>query len=579
MNKRAFGVARLKEIWRNNKPHLQWAYRIGCGYKRYILFFLFINLCSMLISLASSVAGKYLVDAATGFQTDIYVKYIVIMLLTSIAAIGLSVVSNIFSGYVSERFSFSVKAEMYDRVQRSSWYKLSHFHTGDLLSRLTADIDNIASNIINLLPNIIVTSLQLMIVLGILIAVDPVLALIGLVIGPLGMISAVLCQKKFTAYQQKLRETQSEYYSFFQETLANIGVIKTFQLEDENNTRFHQIRQKRMPLVIESAKLNSLMSSLMRLVYSIGYVVAFSWCAYRLSTATTYVDASGMVVATYTYGTMTLFLTLVSQLQGSIRALGHVVPTIFSMLVSIKRVREITEIEDEEYSETGSMPKTVALQADHVTFSYEEKIVLNNLSFSIPAGTHVAIVGASGAGKTTFIRLLLSLVKADSGELFFLNENGETEIVGPSSRRFISYVPQGNSLLSGSIRTNLLTGKSDATDEEMWNVLKIVEAEQFVKAHPMGLDCVLSERAGGLSEGQAQRIAIARALLRNKPVLILDEATSALDEDTEACIFERITQNCDCTCFIITHRKSMLKYCDMILEIDKNGSATIKENL
>ncbi|MDO4748169.1 MAG: ABC transporter ATP-binding protein [Eubacteriales bacterium] len=540
--------------------------------------FLFISLFSMLISLSSSIAGKYVVDAATGFQSEFFLKYIIIMLATSLVSILFSAGVGMFSNYVNERFAFSIKAKMYDRVQRSIWYKLSKYHSGDLLSRLTSDIDTVASTVISLLPNLIVTGIQLVIVLGILVVFDPTLAIVGLVVGPIGFLAAMLYRKKYTKYQIKLRESQSEYYSFFQETLSNIGVIKTFQLEDENNNLFKNIRKKRMKLVIESSVLSSIMGSMMRLVYTLGYIAAFTWCAYRLSTATVYINSAGVEVATYTYGTMTLFLTLVSQVQGSIRALGSVIPKMYSLIVCAKRIREITEIEDEVYSEDKSAPKCVSLKVNGVSFKYENDTVLSNLNFTVPANKHIGIVGSSGAGKTTFIRLLLSLIEPDNGTIEYVDENGKAEIVSPSSRRFISYVPQGNTLLSGSVRSNLLTGNKDATDEQMWAALKLADADGFVKNTDKGLDCEISERATGLSEGQAQRISIARALIRDKPVLILDEATSALDESSEARIFERITKDKNKTCFIITHRSSMLKYCDMIIEINENGTANIKEN-
>ena len=564
--------------WENNKTHLLWLYNIGKGYKRYMVGFLLINLLSMVISLASSIAGKYVVDAATGFQTDFFFKYIFIMLITSLVSIAFSAASGMFSSYVNERFAFSIKAKMYDRVQRSVWYKLSKYHSGDLLSRLTSDIDTVASSIISLVPNLIVTVLQLAIVLSILIIYDPTLAIIGLVVGPIGMIAGIMYRKKYSTYQRKLRESQSEYYSFFQESLSNIGVIKTFQLEGANNKRFKEIRDGRMNLVMKSSVLGSIMGSVMRLVYSMGYIVAFSWCAYRLSEATTYINSAGLEVATYTYGTMTLFLTLVGQVQGSIRSLGSVIPSMYSLVVCAKRIREITELEDEVYDDKETMPETVSLKVNHVDFTYENDKVLNDLDMIIPAHKFVGIVGSSGAGKTTFIRLLLSLITPDSGTLEYIDEKNNVEIASPSSRRFISYVPQGNTLMSGTIRSNLLTGNKSATEEQMWQALEMANADEFVKNHPQQLDCVISEKAGGLSEGQAQRISIARALLRDRPVLILDEATSALDEDTEAAIFERITKQSNKTCFIITHRRSMLKYCDMIMEIDKNGKSTLREN-
>ncbi|MBR5774296.1 MAG: ABC transporter ATP-binding protein [Clostridia bacterium] len=555
--------------FKENKGVIKWLVRIGKSYKRYIFGFLLINLVTMLISLASAIVGRYVVDAATGFRSELFFRYIIIMLVTTVVSIIISSFSTMFSSYVNEKFAFGIRADMYDRVQRSSWQKLTKFHSADMLSRLSGDIDTVSSSLISIVPNAVVTFVQLVLIVIILINFDPILALIGLIVGPVGLAATVLFRKKYAAYQTKLRESNSEYYAFMQETLSSSAVVKTFQLEGENNKRFQRIRDKRMKLILRSARLNSIMNSLMRLVYSVGYVITFSWCAYNLSS-----NNAGV----YTYGTMTLFLVLVGQLQTSIKSLGSIVPQCYSLVVSSKRIREITELESEEYEVDGPIPRAVGLNAQGVTFTYDgdEAAVLRGLTFNIPPNSRVGIVGTSGAGKTTFIRLLLSLASPDSGSLKYVDEGGKEETASGSSRRFISYVPQGNTLMSGSVRENLRFGKSDATDEEMWQALEIVCAADFIRKTPKGLDTVLTEGAGGLSEGQAQRVAIARALLRNKPVLILDEATSALDEGTEAEIFERISAMNDRTCFIITHRSSMLKYCNMILEIGDDGTATLK---
>lgn len=562
--------------FKENKDTAKWLFKIGKNYKKYIFGFLVINLITMLMSLVSSIAGRYIVDAATNYSSQLFYKYILIMLVTTVLSIVISSVSSIFSSYVNEKFAFGVRAQMYDNVQRSNWYQLSKYHSADMLARLSSDVDNIATTLITLLPNIIVTCIQLVLVLIILFMNDPVLAIIGLIVGPVGMIAGLVFRRKYSGYQRKLKESHSEYYSFFQESLSKIGVIKTFELENTNNDRFSDIRKRRMKLVMKSSVLSSAMGSLMRLVYSIGYVVTFSWCAYRLTNAS--VDVNG--VATFTYGTMTLFLSLVAQVQASIKSLGNIVPKLYSMKISSQRIREISEIENEAYEEVSKTPEKVSLKARNVRFTYEtdEGTVLSDLSFDIPACCRVGIVGTSGTGKTTFIRLLLSLVKPDSGTLEYLDENGMSETVSASSRRFISYVPQGNTLMSGSIRENLLYGNENATEEQMWQALEFAQAKGFVKKAQKGLDTVLVESSKGVSEGQAQRIAIARALLRDKPVLILDEATSALDEKTESEIFERLTKQSNKTCFIITHRSSMLKYCDMILRITDDGHAVLSKN-
>ena len=554
--------------WKQNKPIVDWLLGLTKNYRKYIFGFLAINLITMLISLGSAVASRYVVDAATGYQSALFYRYIVIMLAASAVSILIGAASSLFSSYVSEKFSFGIRVDLFDRVQRSVWHKLSKYHSGDLLSRLAGDVDGVSSTLISIVPNVIVTSIQLLLVLILLLRNDPMLALIGLIVGPLGMIASVFLRKQYTLYQDKLRQSHSEYFSFLQESMSSIGVVKTFQLEDRKIDQLQKIRNKRLKLVVHSAKLNNIMSAIMRLVYSIGYVVTFSWCAYQLSTN-----------PSYTYGTMTLFLALVSQIQGSIRTLGGVLPQIFNLMVSAKRLYQVSELENEDDTPGEGMPTMVAVEAKDLCFGYEDekdgRQVLNNLNFRIPAGVRVGVVGASGAGKTTFIRLLLSLISPTAGEINFVDENGNPETAKPASRRFISYVPQGNTLLTGSVRANLLAGNPNATDEQMWAALEQADAADFLRRSPKGLDTVLAESAGGLSEGQAQRISIARALLRDRPVLILDEATSALDENTEARIFQRISNLQGKTCFIITHRKSMLCYCDMLLTIDENGHATL----
>ena len=553
--------------WKENRPIAGWLVRLGKNYRKYIFAFLLINLLTMGISLGSAVAGKYVVDATTGDQ---WVP-IVIMLVTSLISISISSLSSMFASYMGEKLSFGIRAQLYDRVQRSVWHKLSKYRSGDLMSRLAGDVDTISGGIITMLPNFIVSLVQLLGILCLLLYYDSMLALISLIVGPLGLLCTVFFRKRYVKCQEALRQNHSEYFSFLQETMSSVNVIKTFQLEDANNEHFQEIRNKRMALVLRTVRLSNLMQVLTRLVYGLGYVITFSWCAYQVS-----------VLHNYPYGVMTLFLSLVGQLEGSIRGLGGIVPQFYSLMVSAKRLYQISELEHEDYTGKDTQPAAVSVKVTNASFHYEDendhRHVLRDLNLTIPAGSRVGIVGASGAGKTTFIRLLLSLIKPIQGSVSYVDENGNTENASPASRRFISYVPQGNTLLPGSVRDNLLSGNPDATEEQMWQALEASDAADFLRKSPLGLDTVLSHSAGGLSEGQAQRISIARALLRDKPVLILDEATSALDEATEARIFQQISSLEGRTCFIITHRKSMLRYCDRILTIDADGHGTLTDN-
>ena len=556
---------RLLEEWNNNKGHIAWLFRLSKDFRKYTLGFLAISFVSMVITLLSSVAGKYVVDAATGFDTDAFWKYLILMVGTTLFTIALSFFSSLFSSYVGEKFAFGIRLKMFDKVQRSSWYEISKFHSADMLSRLTGDVSTVANSIITMVPMAVVAAIELVIVAAILIYYDPVMAVIGFVIGPLGVIAGALYRRKYVKYQKNLRESESEYYSFFQETLANLSITKTFQLEDRNNVYLEDVRERRLSHIIKGSRLGALMSVVIKLIYNIGYLAAFSWCAYRLS----------IPDGCYTYGTMTLFLSLVSVLQGTIRELGSIVPQMFSVLVSARRIREITDVTPEIYQNKTEIPKKVGLELENVSFKYDNEKVIKDVSIKVNHGERIAVVGSSGAGKTTLIRLLLSLVKPDSGNAAYIVD-GKKEEISPDSRRFISYVPQGNTLLSGTIRSNLLSAKENASDEELWQTLDLACAGSFVRKCSDGIDTVLSEKAGGISEGQAQRIAIARAILRDRPVMILDEATSALDEATERKIFERLSGVKDKTCFVITHRKSMLEYCDKIIEIDNDGKVTLK---
>lgn len=540
-----------------------WLLSQAVPYRKQLFGKLTLSTVTLGMSFISTIASKYVVDATTsGSLSWTYVMY---MGAATLFTILFSAISSMFDSYINEKFEFGMRCDMFNKIQHSVWTELSKYHSGDIVTRLTSDISTISSGLISVIPSAITLGIRLLVSFCILLYFDKWLALFALFIAPIGAISALLYRRQYNHYYMKLRESESSYRTFMQERMSNISVIKAFQLEETNNSYMQKIRDERLNLVIKSSQLSALMSSIMRIIYRSGYVIAFCWSAYRIST--------GKI----TYGTMTIFLSLVSQVQNSVSNLGSVVLQIYRMLISAKRLTDIIGIHDENYSTAHNLPKQISIDMKDVTFSYDKQTVLENATLSIKPGDVIGIIGPSGAGKTTLIRLLLSLITPNKGHIEYIDESGNREEAQPASRRFISYVPQGNTLLSGTIEMNLRTGKKDATEEELWNALKLSDAEKFVKKTENGLKTLLTEKAGGLSEGQAQRIAIARALIRNKPLLILDEATSALDENTESRILSAISTNYKGTILIITHRRSMLRFCNRVIEIEENSNVTINE--
>ena len=537
---------------------IKWMVKIVAPYSRFVGYVFVISVVSMLISYAGVIIGKHVVDDATTGVVNF--RNMVIMCSATVVSIGVGIGSSILGSYIGEKFSFTIRQQFYNDIQRSVWLKISSFHSGDLVTRLTSDIGALADGLITVAPRTILTGVQLAIAFFILFHYDRPIALFALVIGPVGAVCMLLFRNRYKKYQTALRECESDYRSFMQESLSSLTVVKTFRQEDANEARMDGLRRRRLKLVLQNTTLGSVMGAVIRLVYSAGYVIAFCWGAYRISRGD------------ITYGTLTVFITLVSQVQGSISGLAGIIPQGYNMLISAKRIMEVVDLPKETYGGRTDVPEHVGLRVENVSFSYGNEPVLNGLSFAVAPGEKVALIGPSGVGKTTVIRLLLALVDPQEGSIRYVTDGGE-EPVSPDARRFVSYVPQGNTLVSGSIADNLRVGKQDATREEMMNALRLAAADRFVEKLPEGLDTLLSEKSGGISEGQAQRIAIARALIGDKPVIILDEATSALDEGTEAAILKSITEELrDKTCFIITHRRSMLRYCGKVLELGANGA-------
>ena len=561
-------VDKLKRYWNKRDDagrYFKWTLGYTKPYVPQLALLLSFDLISTLASVGMAIIGKELIDRAIGGKLNELWSIIVIYVLVILASQALSILSELISVVVYEKFGFGIRKKVYRRILDTSWLDISKYHTGDLMTRLTSDVGAVSDGISRTIPTIIKLIVELIVTFFTLAHYDVRLAVFALLVAPFAMLASLWLGKKLKYLTLKVQQTESKYRSFMQESLANILIEKSFCLEDYSENRLTELRDERIYWVLKKNRTNLFASTVMSLSFQFGYIVAFAWGAVCV--------AKGDI----TYGTMTVFLTLVNRIQAPVLGLAQTVPRIISMLASAGRIIELQQLPKEEYFGSVIHPEHIGVKVTELSFGYTDELVFDGADIEFKPGEFTAIVGKSGIGKTTLVRLLMAFTKSFSGNISFYNKNGEQMPASPDARNFIAYVPQGNTLFSGSIKDNILMGNKNASDEEIIIALKSASAYDFVMEFPQGIDTVIGEKGVGISEGQAQRIAIARALVRRAPFLILDEATSSLDENTELSVLEGIRQwNPSPTCLLITHRRSVLQYCDREIRIVDKKMSDVK---
>mgnify|MGYP004463457089 FL=1 len=561
-------MGKIKKIWQdrgNQYRYAQWLWQYSRPYLGKILLVMLFGLLETVASLLMVQISKGIIDHAT--FGNAFVRLMVVYVLLMLGMQAVTVISSLVSTMLTERFSFGIRKQIYEKIIHSHWMDVKKYHTGDLMTRLTSDAGNVADGIIGTIPSIIQLAVELLLVFFTLFYYSPMLAMFALLVAPVAALSSWWLGKKLRKLQVKVQESEAAYRSFLQESLANLLIVKAFANEDYSTERLTQLREERFHWVYRRTKMGVASSTVMSLAFQTGYIVAFCYGAIQISRK--------MI----TYGTMSVFLTLVNRVQAPVMGLAQQIPKVVSILASAGRIMELQQIPLEMKADTQIPSARIGVEIKDMTFGYTDETVLENVNLRIGPGEFVAIIGESGIGKTTLIRIIMSFMSNIRGSVTFFNEKGDLELANAATRKFISYVPQGNTLFSGTVRENIRMGKLDATEEEMYEALKLASGYDFVMGLPKGIDTVIGERGHGLSEGQAQRIAIARAFLRKAPFLILDEATSALDEKTELEVLQGLKElSPRPTCLIITHRKSILPYCDRELQIvDKQVMEVTKD--
>lgn len=547
----------FSEIWADWK----WIWGYTKRYRRAVWFYTILGVASSTLGLVSAVASKYSIDIITGYDSDHLWFIVTVMVASALVGLLLRSVTSRISTKISLRVNNDIQAQVFDRLLGADWRSLNAFASGDLLSRLSTDVGSVSSSAIRWLPDLIVTAYTFAATLAVILHYDWVMALLALASAPFLLLTSRRLIRGMRTHQQEVRQVGSRLMSYETETLHNLDAIKGFGITGRYGRGFRSRQEEFRRASLDYNLFSIRTEILLSLLGSAVQMAAFGYCLYLLW--------SGKIL----YGTMTLFLSQGAKLSSAFNALVRTVPSFLSASVSARRIRDLYALEpepvlpDDGLDSLASQGFTVAVEDAGYAYVPHQP-VLTHADFRAAPGETVALVGPSGGGKTTMIRLLLGLIRPAEGRAYLQAADGRQVEVNAGLRRYFSYVPQGNTLLSGTIADNLRMVKPNASDAQLRAALEAACAWDFVSAMDGGLDASVGEHGHGLSEGQAQRIAIARALLRDAPVLLLDEATSALDVATERTILRNLAARYPHkTCIVTTHRPTVISLCRRVYQV------------
>ncbi|TYP69141.1 ABC-type multidrug transport system fused ATPase/permease subunit [Paenibacillus methanolicus] len=499
--------------------------------------------------------------------------YIILLVFLLIMQLIAGAYLSIRTGKLRELLSFRLHDRLLKRLYRTEWMAINKYHNGDIQTRLVSDVGNIVEGWTATLPGIIAMAIQLVVAFFTLWYYDATLAIFAFMLGPITLFLSWLIGRKLKRMQHEIQSAESSYRSFLLENVRHMLIIKTFQYENSSMQQMENLQQHKLNWVVKRNFFNAMTNLSIGFGYQAGFFLAFVLGAYKIARGAT------------SFGTFTAFLQLVGHIQGPLQGLSRSLPMIIATLASVERLKEFDALQSEPGSEQYAQPikELASINFEGVSYAYETNVpILQEISFSVKPGEIIAIVGTSGEGKTTLLRLLLALLQPREGRAFVRTSSAEELAISAATRSYFSYVPQGNTLFSGTVLDNIRIGNPDATEDAVIEAARHACAWEFITKLPLGLHTVIGDNGVGLSEGQAQRIAIARALLRPAPILLLDEATSALDLDTEVEVLERIKRLApQKTCIAITHRLSVIDICNRVYRVRdhklveiENGSST-----
>ena len=533
---------------------LRWLWGAWKGNRFQAILNMLIGIAGVVISLSSVWAIQHATDIAAGTYKGSLYGAVGVMAALILMGFGVHIARVWVKNILGVRARNRMQLLMLDRLLRSEWRSKSRFHSGDVINRLEQDVNTVVDFLTETLPNTVSVLAMFAGAFCYLFLMDVYLACITVAILPVFMLLSRIYVGHMRKYTRQVRTSDSRIQGILQETVQYRMLIKTLEANGQMLERLDDTQTELRSRVRRRTVFSVFSNLVLQFGFALGYIIAFLWSALRL------------YHHTITFGQMTAFLQLVFRIQNPARDLTKLAPAFVSVFTAAERLMELEDVPEEQQGEPLEMQGPCGVRLNDVCYAYEnDEKVIDHLTFDFQPGTSTAILGETGAGKTTLIRLILALLHPQEGRVEIYDRQSSME-VSPLHRCNFVYVPQGNTLLSGTIRENLLLGNPLATDQMMIEALHRSCAD-FVLDLPDGLDTVCSERGGGLSEGQAQRITIARALLRDKQIMLFDEATSSLDPETERQLLQNILATHDKTILFITHRMAVVDFCDHTLRV------------
>mgnify|MGYP004616598437 FL=1 len=546
-----------------------WIFSYILRYKGQVIAFSLIGLLSTGLGLFTSWVLKDLIDSVTGEISMKIAPVAAVYLGTAVAKIFITALTNRISLKIRLNVGIKIKNDVYDKLMNTEWTAISAFHSADIMTRTGADVGIVSNMVLSYIPNVVTALVNFIGAFFIILHYDPIMALIALAGAPVTVLTARFRFGKATEFQKKNRELAGERLAIEEESYQNLQTIKSFGLVELFSQRFREFQQKGFGVAMEQNRYQNQMLIIMSLTGQLVTYSCYGFALYRLW--------KGDI----TFGTLSLFMSMAASLTGSFSSVVSLVPSFIKAGISAGRVLEVLELPAEKTELTEhekqfiekNKDKKLTLVCKDVTCAYnDEAVVYRKSSFTARSGKITALIGASGKGKTSTLRILLGLIKPADGSVVIKDEDGEEINLSSATRKLFSYVPQNNTVFSGTIAENLRLVKQDATDEELEKVLKDACAWEFVSKLPNTINTKITERGQCFSDGQNQRISIARALLADTPILLLDEATSALDLKTEEEVVANIFKNNHNKMIILTsHKPSVFNLSDSIYSVSENG--------